>query len=44
MKERQPEKTTEIVLQAVKMSGQRAILSAGWAGLGKAICPIHPSG
>lgn len=39
MKERQPEQTTKIVLQAVKMSGQRAILSAGWAGLGEGDLP-----
>jgi sterol 3beta-glucosyltransferase len=39
MKERQPEKTTTIMLEAVEMSGQRAILSAGWAGLGEGDLP-----
>ncbi len=39
MKERQPGQTTEMVLQAVKMSGQRAVLSAGWAGLGEGSLP-----
>ena len=39
MKERQPEKTTKIMLQAVNMSGQRAILSSGWAGLGEGDLP-----
>ena len=31
---RNPQKMTDIVLEAVQMSGQRAILLSGWAGLG----------
>jgi UDP:flavonoid glycosyltransferase YjiC (YdhE family) len=31
---RNPQKMNEIVLEAVQMSGQRAILLSGWAGLG----------
>ncbi len=34
MKERRPGETTEMVLKALEMSRQRAVLSAGWAGLG----------
>ena len=31
---RNPQKMSELVLEAVQMSGQRAILLSGWAGLG----------
>ncbi len=34
-----PQKMTEIVLEAVQMSGQRAILLSGWAGLGEEALP-----
>lgn len=46
MSARDPQETTRIVLEAVKKSGQRAVLLAGWAGLGTddmppEICAIH---
>jgi UDP:flavonoid glycosyltransferase YjiC (YdhE family) len=31
---RQPKQTTAVILEALKLSGQRAILHAGWAGIG----------
>jgi UDP:flavonoid glycosyltransferase YjiC (YdhE family) len=31
---RQPKQTTAVILKALKLSGQRAILHAGWAGIG----------
>lgn len=34
MSTRDPAKTTRLVIDAVKRSGQRAVLLAGWAGLG----------
>ena len=36
---RNSQKITEIVLEAVQMSGQRAILLSGWAGLGDVTLP-----
>lgn len=36
---RNPQKMTEIVLEAVQMSGQRAILLSGWAALGEKQLP-----
>ncbi len=36
---RNPHKMNEIVLEAVQMSGQRAILLSGWAGLGEMQLP-----
>jgi hypothetical protein len=36
---RNPQKMNEIVLEAVQMSGQRAILLSGWAGLGQMQLP-----
>ncbi len=36
---RNPQKMNEIVLEAVQMSGQRAILLSGWAGLGEMQLP-----
>ena len=36
---RKPQRLNEIVLEAVQMSGQRAILLSGWAGLGQMALP-----
>ncbi|MEZ4593539.1 MAG: glycosyltransferase [Chloroflexota bacterium] len=36
---RNPQKMSELVLEAVQLSGQRAILLAGWAGLGEKELP-----
>lgn len=33
MKDRHPQELTELVLEAIKLSGQRAIISMGWGGL-----------
>jgi UDP:flavonoid glycosyltransferase YjiC (YdhE family) len=38
---RDPQRTTAIVLDALKQSRQRAILHAGWAGLGQRDLPAH---
>ncbi len=34
-----PEKTTRTLLEAIKLSGQRAIILSGWAGIGSANIP-----
>ena len=39
MVNRKPEETTDLVLQALKQSGQRGVLSAGWGGLKKEELP-----
>lgn len=36
---RHPERTTAVVLEALARSGQRAIVQAGWAGIGQADLP-----
>jgi sterol 3beta-glucosyltransferase len=36
---RDPQRVTDIVLAAVQQSGQRAVLHAGWAGIGQAELP-----
>jgi UDP:flavonoid glycosyltransferase YjiC (YdhE family) len=36
-----PQRTTAIVLEAVRRAGCRALLAAGWAGLGEAELPDH---
>jgi len=38
---RDPEQTTQIVLDALRLSGQRGILHAGWAGIGRRDLPDH---
>jgi UDP:flavonoid glycosyltransferase YjiC (YdhE family) len=32
---RQPQQVTQIVLEALRLTGQRAVLQAGWAGIGQ---------
>jgi sterol 3beta-glucosyltransferase len=39
MRERKPEETTRLFLDAAKRAGKRAILLSGWAGIGKADLP-----
>jgi len=39
MPARDPERLTEVVLEALRLSGERAILHAGWAGIGGADLP-----
>ncbi|MEA5466441.1 glycosyltransferase [Leptothoe sp. PORK10 BA2] len=39
MVSRNPEETADLVLQALKLTGQRAILQSGWNGLSKADIP-----
>ena len=39
MSNRDPEKTARIVLQALDMSGQRAVLLSGWGGLASTVLP-----
>jgi sterol 3beta-glucosyltransferase len=39
MRERDPQATTQIFLEAVARTGQRAILLSGWAGIGSACLP-----
>lgn len=34
-----PQQTTDLILEALQRTGQRAVLHAGWAGLGKMILP-----
>lgn len=34
MRDRKPEATTRLVLEAVKLTGHRAVLLSGWAGIG----------
>jgi sterol 3beta-glucosyltransferase len=36
---RQPEQVTQVVLQALRQTGQRAVLQAGWAGIGQTELP-----
>jgi UDP:flavonoid glycosyltransferase YjiC (YdhE family) len=38
---RDPERTTAIVLDALKQCGQRAVLGAGWGGMGQRELPKH---
>lgn len=39
MAAREPQRITRIVLEALRLSGQRAILHVGWAGLGQVALP-----
>jgi sterol 3beta-glucosyltransferase len=39
MGSRNPQKTAELVLQAIALTGQRAILQSGWGGLSKSNLP-----
>lgn len=39
MRERNPQETTKLLLDAVKQSGKRAILLSGWAGIGASDLP-----
>jgi sterol 3beta-glucosyltransferase len=39
MRSRNPEETADIVLQAIALTGQRAILQSGWGGLSKSDLP-----
>lgn len=39
MVSRNPEETTDLVLQAIQLTGQRAILQSGWSGLRKSNLP-----
>lgn len=39
MHDRQPGRTTEILLEALRRSGQRGLLQRGWAGLGQTDLP-----
>jgi sterol 3beta-glucosyltransferase len=39
MRERNPEETTRLLLEAVKRTGKRAILLSGWAGIGTSELP-----
>lgn len=39
MVSRNPEETAELVLQAIQLTGQRAILQSGWSGLSKGDLP-----
>jgi UDP:flavonoid glycosyltransferase YjiC (YdhE family) len=41
MRERQPEQTTRLLLDAVQRTGKRAILLRGWAGIGGWQLPKH---
>jgi UDP:flavonoid glycosyltransferase YjiC (YdhE family) len=41
MSDRDVERTTRVVVDAVHQSGQRAVLLSGWAGLGAAGLPDH---
>ena len=36
-----PQQTTDIILEALKQTGQRGILHTGWGGLGKQSLPEH---
>jgi sterol 3beta-glucosyltransferase len=38
---RNPEQTTKLILKAVEMSGQRAVLASGWGGLSQADLPAN---
>ncbi len=38
---RDPQRTTAVILEAVRQSGQRAILHAGWGNLGQGSLPKH---
>lgn len=39
MRERKPEETTHLLLDAIKRTGKRAILLSGWAGIGMSNLP-----
>lgn len=39
MRERDPQATTRLFLEAVKQTGQRAVLLSGWAGIGSSQLP-----
>jgi UDP:flavonoid glycosyltransferase YjiC (YdhE family) len=39
MRERKPEETTHLLLEAIKRTGKRAILLSGWAGIGTSSLP-----
>ncbi len=39
MRAQSPEALTDLIVEAVKLSGQRAVLLSGWAGLGKRKVP-----
>jgi sterol 3beta-glucosyltransferase len=39
MVSRNPEETAELILQAIQLTGQRAILQSGWSGLSKSDLP-----
>lgn len=39
MSERDPDQTTDLVLRALSLSGQRGILASGWSGLGNTVLP-----
>lgn len=41
MHDQRPDMTTSIVLEALRLSGRRAVLYRGWAGLGDAHLPGH---
>ncbi|MBK8900756.1 MAG: glycosyltransferase family 1 protein [Anaerolineaceae bacterium] len=36
---RQPQQVTQVVLEALRQTGQRAVLQAGWAGIGQSELP-----
>jgi UDP:flavonoid glycosyltransferase YjiC (YdhE family) len=36
---RQPQQVTQVVLEALRLTGQRAVLQAGWAGIGQTELP-----
>jgi sterol 3beta-glucosyltransferase len=38
---KEPRRTTNIILEALKQSGQRGILHAGWGGLGNQLLPDY---
>ncbi len=39
MRSRNPEQTADLILQAIEITGQRAILQSGWGGLSKGDLP-----
>jgi sterol 3beta-glucosyltransferase len=39
MSEREPEETTKMLLHALSLTGQRAVLASGWSGLGNQMLP-----
>lgn len=36
----EPEKMTQIIIQALESTKQRGIINEGWGGLGKCKCPV----